>query len=165
MITVALASPFPVVALVSLGALAILLAIAVWRDVAYRIISNQLCLAVALLAPAYWVAMTGDPMGQLELHATSLALATIPLLALFVLDLMGGGDVKLLAALTMWLRPGDLLPMLYATALVGGLLGVAMLIAARLRRRPTPSIPYGVAIATGALLLLSDRVAPLLNAS
>src|SRR6476646_4841339 len=40
--------------------------------------------------------------------------------AMFHFRLMGGGDVKLLAAVALWLGLGQLAPFLFAVALIGG---------------------------------------------
>ena len=74
----------------------------------------------------------------------------------FRFGLLGGGDVKLLAAGTLWLGAAALGPYLLVTVLAGGLLAVVF-VAWHLRRRPTrrrrrPSLPYAVAIAAGGIL-------------
>lgn len=75
---------------------------------------------------------------------------------LFSAGAFGGGDVKLLAATTLWAGPNLVLPFLVITALAGGLLSLTVLLRAQLAGRSSasaakPNVPYGVAIAVGGL--------------
>ena len=72
----------------------------------------------------------------------------------FRLGILGGGDVKLLAAAALWLGAAALMPFLMATALAGGLLAVAFLAWALVRRdRGRVALPYGIAIAAGGVAM------------
>ncbi|MCJ7421292.1 A24 family peptidase [Sphingomicrobium astaxanthinifaciens] len=68
---------------------------------------------------------------------------------------LGGGDVKLLAAASLWFGLADGARMIVATVLIGGVLTLLMLmgrIAFRGKdREKARLIPYGVAIALGAV--------------
>ena len=76
----------------------------------------------------------------------------------FAIGAMGGGDVKLIAAIALWLPWQLVVLLLVIMSLAGGLLTVAMLIHKRLARRETPiEVPYGVAIAFGGLWLIAQR--------
>ena len=66
--------------------------------------------------------------------------------------MLGGGDVKLLAAAALWTGSAALLPFLMATALAGGLLAALFLAFARREGKPV-ALPYGVAIAAGGILI------------
>ncbi len=92
------------------------------------------------------------------------ALVFVAGFGLFAAGLIGGGDAKLLTAVSLWAGPGHLSLLLLATSLAGGVLALLLLvppIARALRRlrsaSPTgaaagPSaMPYGVAITAGAL--------------
>ena len=79
---------------------------------------------------------------------------------------LGGGDVKLLAAVGLWFDFSGALGMLIAVALAGGLLALLVLVvrsigwSEEMRRRvvllrPGGGIPYGVAIAAGALIAMA----------
>ena len=48
---------------------------------------------------------------------------------------MGGGDVKLLAACTLLVAPSDVLPLIFATSLFGGVLALLYLVLGRSIRR------------------------------
>lgn len=85
--------------------------------------------------------------------AASLVLLGLGAVA-FQARLLGGGDVKLLAAATLWIGLADLLPFLVRTALAGGVLAIGMLLWGLVRRGRGAhgSLPYGVAIALGGIL-------------
>lgn len=108
-----------------LGALAIALLIAATTDLKRRQIDNRLNAAIALTAPLYWWASGATLTGiawQLGLCAATFVIA----LALFAMRQMGGGDVKLLAALALWITPVDFLKMCMIMALIGGAMTVGM---------------------------------------
>lgn len=139
--------------------LAAMLGVAAWGDIRSRTISNRLNAAIALLAPFWWWALDlplwPDVALQIGLAALLFALFT----ALFAVGAMGGGDVKLITALALWLRPSWLLPMLLIMAITGGVLTLAMLLFHRLRKQPgNPEIPYGVAIAAAGLLIITNEI-------
>ena len=68
--------------------------------------------------------------------------------------MMGGGDVKMLGALALWLPLQPLVWLLILMSLIGGVLTVIMLIEHRLKKSERPlEIPYGVAIAIAAIIV------------
>jgi prepilin peptidase CpaA len=140
-----------------LAILALLLLTAAVTDLKARIIANRLNLAIALLAPAWWWASGLAPWPDMALQA-ALGLTVFALFAgLFALGWMGGGDVKLLGALALWLPLVPLVRMLLAMALLGGLLTVIVVAVHRLRKLKTsPEVPYGVAIATAGLWVIGE---------
>jgi len=141
-----------------LAVLATLLCVAAWTDIRSRIISNHLNAAVALLAVPWWFALG---LGGYDiLFQIALAAAVLVLFAIcFALGMMGGGDVKLLAALGLWLPLTKMLMMLEIMALGGGLLTIGMVVAHKLRKAPgKPEIPYGVAIVAAALLIVANGI-------
>ena len=72
-----------------------------------------------------------------------------------------GGDVKLIAALSLWLPPLPLMAMLVTMSLAGGAVTLAMLVERLWRRDAGPvEVPYGVAIAIAGILTLRE---PILN--
>src|SRR5688572_8915391 len=85
--------------------LAIILVIAAVIDVRTFTISNGLNAAVALLAPLYWWSI-GLPLWPDAAIHVGVALAVFVLLAAtFYMGMMGGGDVKLAAAIALWFSP------------------------------------------------------------
>ena len=141
-----------------LGLLAILLVVAAVIDVRTFTISNRLNFGIALMAPLFWwsIALPAWPnvAAQVAMAAGVFAL----LAAAFNAGMMGGGDVKLAAALALWFSPGSTLRFLVLMSIAGGLLTLALLATHRMRGRPgRPAIPYGVAIAFGGLAILAQR--------
>ena len=143
---------------VLLGLLALLLIVAAAIDVRTFTISNGLNAAVALLAPLYWLSVGLDPWPGMAVQV-GVAAAVFALFAVtFFIGMMGGGDVKLAAALALWFAPADTIKFLVLMSLAGGVLTLAILAWHRLKKRPgRPEIPYGVAIAFGGLAILAQR--------
>ena len=91
-----------------------------------------------------------------------LAVATFAVLSiLFALRAMGGGDVKLLTALALWIQPLIFVKLLIMMALLGGVLtiGFGMWHVAR-RQKDKLAIPYGVAIAAAGLWTIGTFYLP-----
>jgi prepilin peptidase CpaA len=147
---------------VLLGALVLLLLAAGVQDVRTREIGNRRNAAIALLAPAWWWAQGLAAWPDIALQIGSAALVFALFAGAFALGQMGGGDVKLIGAVALWLPLLPLLRMLVGMALLGGALTLAMLAYARLRRHDVRSIeiPYGVAIVAATLIALHE---PILN--
>lgn len=138
--------------------LALLLIVAAVIDVRTLTISNRLNLVVAGLAPFYWLA-AGLPLWPGVAVQVVLAIGVFILFAaMFYVGMMGGGDVKLAAALALWLSPAATVKFLVFMSLAGGVLTLAVLGWHRWKKRPgKPEIPYGVAIAAGGLAILTQR--------
>ena len=139
-------------------ALAAILVIAAVIDVRTYTISNRLNLTVALLAPLYWASLALSPWpdvaAQLAVGATVFAL----LAGAFYAGMMGGGDVKLAAALSLWFSPVSTIRFLVLMSIAGGVLTLVILAWHRAHKREgRPEIPYGVAIAFGGLAILTQR--------
>lgn len=144
-----------------------LMAAAAISDAARFIIPNWLVLILLALFPvAALVSGFSWPLAGFHLLAGVLALLIG--FALFAPGWIGAGDAKLFAAAGLWLGWGALLPFLFATVLSGGVLVLGLLAlrrAAPLAGVPTgwleetalaqgAPVPYGLAIAAGALWVL-----------
>ena len=142
----------------ALAALGLLLLVVAAIDIRTFTISNKLVLAVALIAPLYWWA-GGVPLWPDASLRIGVAVAVFLVLAVtFYIGMMGGGDVKLAAALALWFPPQTTLVWLVIMSVAGGVLTLAVLIAHKVRSREgRPEIPYGVAIAFGGLWLVAQR--------
>ncbi|MGQ0559119.1 MAG: A24 family peptidase [Sphingosinicella sp.] len=138
--------------------LALALLVACWTDLWSRTIPNGLTAAIAVLALPFWWA-TGLPLWPDAALQVGVALLVFGLFALaFACGAMGGGDVKLVGALALWLPWQSVLVLLVIMSLAGGVLTLAMLAHSRLiRAREKLEIPYGVAIACGGLWLIGQR--------
>lgn len=143
-----------------------LMAFAAFSDLFTMRITNRLVLLV--LAGFVLVAlMAGLNWSTLGLHlATGLGVLVFAFF-LFSMGWIGGGDAKLAAVTALWLGPGLVAPYLLNSAILGGGLTLAILFS---RRMPLPAqlykvdwiarlhhhktgIPYGIALAAGALLI------------
>ena len=141
-----------------LALLSLMLLAASWWDLRSRTIPNALNLAVALLAIPFWwatgLSLWPDVALQLAVAALVFGLFAIA----FALGGMGGGDVKLVAAVALWLPWQAVVALLVLMSLAGGALTVAMLIRKRMARSEARlEIPYGLAIAFGGLWLIGQR--------
>jgi prepilin peptidase CpaA len=144
-----------------LASLAIALLVAAFTDLRSRQIDNWLTGAIALTAPLFWWASGFTLWPQIALQV-GVALAVFAVLAiLFAMRAMGGGDVKLLAALALWIEPAWFLNLLVMMALLGGVLTLVFGAWHITRRRKDRlAIPYGVAIASAGLWVLSVHYWP-----
>src|SRR5436190_3804867 len=148
-------APFTEILLAGLAALLVAAAVI---DVRTFTISNKLNLAVALLAPAYWLSIALSPWPGVAIQLAAGAAVFVVLAGAFFAGMMGGGDVKLAAALALWFPPWVTVKFLVLMSLAGGVLTVAVLGWHRFKRRDgRPEIPYGVAIAFGGLAILTQR--------
>jgi prepilin peptidase CpaA len=141
-----------------LAVLALMLLVAAAGDIRARIIPNKLNIVIALLAPLDWWALgaSGDAM---LIHIAVAAAALALFGALFAAGMMGGGDVKLITALALWLPAMTMLNMLVWMAIGGGVLTIIMLIVHALRRTPgRPEVPYGVAIVGATFLVMANDI-------
>ena len=142
--------------------LMIFIGIVLWagvNDLRRGTITNTINSALFVLWVA-WV-VTG---GQASVFASLGIGVAIFLLGavLFHFGQMGGGDVKMLTVLGIWAGPNEILMFLIQVAFAGGLLTMLWIAHFRFlapalgRIEPDDSkqfVPYGVAIAAGALLL------------
>jgi prepilin peptidase CpaA len=141
-----------------LAGLAAILVIAAAIDVRTFTISNRLNLAVALLAPLYWLSVALPLWPDVGLQLATGAAVFIVFAGAFYAGMMGGGDVKLAAALALWFSPQSTIKFLVLTSLAGGVLTLGVLAWHRVKRREgRPEVPYGVAIAFGGLAILTQR--------
>jgi len=140
------------------GALALMLLWAAVVDIRTRTIANGLNLAIALMAPLFWWAAGVDLWPDAAMRV-GVAAAVFLLFALaFHVGAMGGGDVKLAAALALWFSPGSTLKLIVLMSLAGGLLTLIVMIEHKMKKNDgRPEVPYGVAIAFGGLWLLAQR--------
>lgn len=144
--------------IVVLGLLSILLVIAMVTDWRAREIPNWLTAAAALLAPVWWWASGYALWPGVGMQLIFCGIVFAIGLGLFAIGAMGGGDVKLLAALALWLPGMELLRMLIIMSLIGGALTIAMLVFHRWKKREgNPEIPYGLAISAASLWVIAER--------
>lgn len=143
----------PSMALVPLGiAMTLLLGAAAWLDIRQRRIPNRIVAAVALL----WLplAVSGGLLAGLFAVGTAALVLGIGT-AIWRMGWLGGGDVKLLAAVSLWAGPDHVGELLLATALCGGALALMSLAA-----RHTAVTPMLTFVRGEAIRLLPSARAP-----
>lgn len=141
-----------------LSILTVLLAAAAVTDIRSRIISNRLNITIAALAPLYWLA-SGIPAWPDMALQFALGIGIFgAFAALFALGLMGGGDVKLLAAVSLWFPWQAIGLLIVIMAMIGGIVTLVTVIHHRVSRRlGQPEVPYGVAISLAAMWMVGQR--------
>ena len=153
---VASAAAFPSLAMLAALACLLLCGGIIHSDVTQRRIPNFYCAAIAILAVGWWVGVAGwtGLLGFLK-HLSVPMFAALPLLLLFALRILAGGDVKLLLALLLWVPASGVAAMVIVTILGGGILGLILCVLKRVFCSvKSDSVPYGLPIVTGALLIL-----------
>jgi len=145
---------------------AVLVAAGAW-DLASFTIPNFLSLALIGLFAVFALA-AGLTLPQMGLHLLAGFAGLIIGFGLFAAGWIGGGDAKLFAAVALWLGFADLVPYALMASLFGGFLTLGLLV---MRQWPLPAalvrqswllrlhdrqsgIPYGVALALGAFVIL-----------
>jgi prepilin peptidase CpaA len=107
----------------------------------------------------------GMPIEQIGWHLATAAVVLVLGFGLFAAGCIGGGDAKLLAVAALWLGSGQLIEFLVVMALAGGALAIIMkfwwwiklemelrgLDQEKSRVKTSIDLPYGIAIAVGAL--------------
>ncbi len=138
-------------------------------------IPNHVSLAVVA---AFGLLLPEMPMWTSLAHVSAALVLFAIGTVLFVANVWGGGDVKLLAATALWSGWSGLASFLLLTSMAGALLAIALIVLRRtLPLVPTgrwysrlmsrsEGIPYGVAIAAaaGLVLLLPAEPSPILLA-
>jgi prepilin peptidase CpaA len=144
-----------------LTGLAIALLFAAFTDIRRRQIDNWLNAGIALAAPLFWWS-SGLSLWPGVAMQLGVAVAAFAVLAgLFALKMMGGGDVKLLTALALWVPFYEFMQLLLIMSLAGGALTIVLAAWHVMRRQKDKlKIPYGVAIAFGGLWVLAINYLP-----
>ena len=144
--------------------LAILLIAAAVED-AVRLRISNLTVLLVLVAAIVAAVTAGFDLRVWQNMVVFLALLAVGT-PMFAAGRLGGGDVKLLASVGLWFDFAGALWLLIAVALAGGVLALLVLVirsfnwSEEIRRqvvllRPGGGIPYGVAIAAGALIAMA----------
>lgn len=135
-------------------------------DLRFYQIPDRHAVAIALAFPLFALgAGLHEALSGLAIGAVAFALGIV----LFARSWLGGGDVKLLAAVALWTPPSLLTAFALATSLAGAGLSIAMLTPLRRYAPPPPAaltqkgalrqpIPFAIAIAAGGLFVLLKRV-------
>lgn len=141
------------------------------HDVNRLTIPNWLNITLAVLfIPAALV--SGLPLEIVGGHLLAGALAFVIAFGLFAFRIFGGGDAKMIPAVVLWMGPSAAIPFVYWMAIIGGACALLLVVGRRsvpvsavpgfMRApfEPKAGVPYGVAIAGGALM--AGAASPLL---
>ncbi len=144
----------------------LLMAYAASSDMLTMRIANWLVLA--LVAAYVVLALVAQvPLVEIGISAAFAVAVLVIAFAFFAFGWIGGGDAKLVSAITLWVGMGLALPYLIYAALLGGALTMLLLV---VRRYPLPlmlagvpwierlhdnktGVPYGIALAVAGLLV------------
>jgi prepilin peptidase CpaA len=121
--------------------------------------------AVLLVACLYWVdaAVAGASVASLAAHLAAGTTAFALFAVLFHCGWMGGGDVKLAAAVFLWAGPAFAWPVFFIVSTCGLVLALSALVIERCRDNATRAafssgqprskrgVPYGVPLALGGM--------------
>ncbi|KAG8155442.1 A24 family peptidase [Burkholderia catarinensis] len=128
------------------------------QDLRDRRLSNRAVLAFAMLYFAA-AALARDGLAPLAGHVATGAAMLLLFGGMRHAGWIGGGDVKLAAAVFLWAGPALAFPVLTIVGAGGTLCGLAVLAAVARQRRAAPvravavrGVPYGVALALGGTL-------------
>lgn len=151
--------------IIALAAFTGLVVFAACSDMARLIIPNWVSIALAAIFPiaAFIAGASFIEVGLNVLFGFGvLAIGFV----LFQFNVIGGGDAKLLAAVSIWTGVTAFIPFIVWTAIAGGVMALALLTARQLIPAGTypafvdhllkkqNGIPYGVAIMIGALMAI-----------
>jgi prepilin peptidase CpaA len=145
-----------------------LVLIAAYYDGRFMIIPNWISVALIIGFVGFSVTK-GFAVEAWIWHVGVGAVVFLIAFGLFVIGAMGGGDVKLLAATSLWFGLTGLLPFIFYVTSLGALLAIGKMIwigfAAKrngtsLNRQvlTKSEIPYGIAIALGTILAFPQSV-------
>jgi prepilin peptidase CpaA len=110
------------------------------------------------------------PLHEFGYHLLAGVILFVSGYLLFALGFFGGGDAKLMAAAGLWFGTQQTLPFLFMTVLAGGILTLAVVAWTAVSmwgevedvkivnkfNKLKPKIPYGFALAAGAILAFPD---------
>ena len=140
-----------------------LMATGAWLDVKQRRLPNWLCLAVVISGGIATTILGGG--GGLLSAAIHLVIALVVGMGLFRLGMIGGGDAKFYAATALWFGLAEAVRLLMSVTILGVVLLGAFIVFNRTSRAfkkdreraqgDFAKLPYGVAIAAGALVAKS----------
>lgn len=137
---------------------------------AFRI-PNRISLALIALYPVYLTALPHpvDWLSALGIFTVTLALGMVA----FAFRTVGGGDIKLLAAVSLWAGADGAISFFFVTAMIGGALSLLLVspyrvniahfcdTAGQLRMRDVflgNTVPYGLAIGSAGILVVTPRI-------
>lgn len=154
----------PSLDLIPLAGFAGLMAAAAVEDFRRLVIPNGVVLGLCALWPLHLVAGSGVSLVGGFGAAGCAGAVFVAGALLFSRGFIGGGDVKLLTAATLWAGPSLTPALLIVTGLLGGVLTIVLVAPLAMRAMFSPAhaatstaklgpVPYGIAIAAAALIV------------
>jgi len=132
-----------------------LFGVAMVSDLAGRWIPDSIPLALLVLFAVY--ALTGGDMAPVWNHIVTGAVLLLVGFVLFLCGGFGGGDGKLMAVAGLWVGPYDITRFLVGLGLLSLGLSLFALLPFERTRRLRSNLPFAVAIAPPAIVLLALR--------
>jgi prepilin peptidase CpaA len=149
-----------------LGLVPALCAYSCFTDMFSMRISNRVCLSILALFGVF-AALTAMPLALVGWHLLAGLIVLIISFTLFATGWIGGGDAKLVAAISVWIGFGQLWEYIAISSVIGGFLTMAIL---AMRAHPLPAfaakqnwvirlhdkksgVPYGIALGLTALII------------
>lgn len=146
------------IALGLMALLGLMMVAAAISDIRSRTISNELNAAIAVLAIPFWIVSGLALWPDMPIQFGAAFVVFMIFAGLFAIGAMGGGDVKMIGGVMLWIPLPLFLPMLMVMAIGGGILSAVMLIYMKLRPSDgAVEVPYGVAIAAAGLWALHQH--------
>ena len=133
----------------------VLFGVAIVSDLAGRWIPDSVPLALLILFILYSV--TASHMAPVWTHLATGAALLLLGFALFALGGLGGGDGKLMAVAGLWVGPYDMEFFLVGLGLLSLCLALFALLPFDMIRRLRSNLPFAIAIAPPAIVLLTLR--------
>jgi len=154
---------------IEIGIFLAVAAILIWAavtDLKHRKISNNLSLMISglfVVSSLLFLVQGAEWKSVLLWPTLSAALVFAVGAGLFAAGLMGGGDVKLIAATALFAGPALSLPLVLYVTVAGGFIALLTFLHAKLKseQNDPPEVPYGVAITAGGLWVCFQRIATL----
>jgi prepilin peptidase CpaA len=155
----------------------VILLCAAYGDLRARIIEHWIVIALAVTAPLFWWSLNlpifpdyawgAHPWLQFAslFQPPSVVIVIILAFAMlfffmlfFAIGWMGGGDVKLLAALSLWLMPWELPKLLVVESVAGVFVTIAAAAHHHARQKTGKTeVPRGIAIACAGIWIIVER--------
>lgn len=152
---------------------------AMWTDATRMTIPNEVSIILTISFGLF--AIQHLQLVSAAMHAGIALTIFAVTFACFVMHWMGGGDVKLLSAVSAWMGPEHIMPFLWNVALFGGILALTIIVLRRIAQTSAVSnrfptfrqridqvssrhVPYAIPIGCAALISAS-AIFPALLAS
>lgn len=144
--------------LVLMAIAAVLMTCSAISDLRWREISNGLNGLIAALAIPFWLVAGWSLWPDVPMQIAAAFAVFLVFAGMFFVNAMGGGDVKNVGAIMLWVPLPIFSATLMVMAIAGAVVSGSMLVWLLVRRPDKkPEVPYGVAIAAAGLWALHQQ--------